>query len=51
LIVEVTSPETAGIDRADKLREYNLARVPLYVIFDTLTSGGRSKPSRRNSAA
>jgi Uma2 family endonuclease len=43
LIVEVTSPETARIDRSDKLEEYSLARVPLYVIIDTLTSGGRSQ--------
>src|SRR4051794_12609971 len=43
LIAEVTSPETAAIDRSNKLEEYNLARVPLYVIINTLTSGGRSQ--------
>lgn len=43
MIVEVTSPETAAIDRSNKLEEYSLARVPLYVIVDTLTSGGRSQ--------
>jgi Uma2 family endonuclease len=40
LIVEVTSPETAALDRSAKLEEYNLARVPLYVIIDALTYGG-----------
>jgi Uma2 family endonuclease len=43
LIVEVTSPETAAIDRSNKLEEYNLARVPLYIIINTLSSGGRSQ--------
>src|SRR5689334_12394382 len=43
LIIEVTSPETAAIDRSSKLEEYNLARVPLYVIIDTLISGGKSQ--------
>ncbi len=35
LIVEVTSPETARLDRVTKLRQYARARVPLYVIVDT----------------
>jgi Uma2 family endonuclease len=36
LIVEVTSPETASIDRSTKLEEYDLAGVPLYVIIDAV---------------
>ncbi len=43
LIVEVTSPETAALDRSAKLEEYNVARVPLYVIVDTLTYEGRPR--------
>lgn len=43
LIVEVTSPETAALDRSAKLEEYNLARVPLYVIIDPLTYGGQPR--------
>ncbi len=35
LIVEVTSPETARLDRVTKLRQYARARVPLYIIVDT----------------
>jgi len=34
LIIEITSPETASIDRSNKLDEYDLAGVPLYVIVD-----------------
>jgi Uma2 family endonuclease len=40
LIVEVTSPETRGIDRLDKVDDYDLAGVPLYVIVDTVTRRG-----------
>jgi Uma2 family endonuclease len=36
LIIEITSPETASIDRSNKLEEYDLAGVPFYVIVDTL---------------
>jgi Uma2 family endonuclease len=36
LIVEVTSPETASLDRSAKFDEYDLARVPLYVIVDSV---------------
>ena len=43
MIVEITSPATAVVDRSSKLEEYGLARVPLYVIVDTLTAGGRSQ--------
>ncbi len=43
LIVEVTSPETALLDRSAKLEHYNLARVPLYVIVDTLTHEGQPR--------
>lgn len=37
LIVEVTSPETAAIDRSTKVDEYELAGVPLYVIIDAVS--------------
>ena len=37
LIIELTSPETAALDRSAKLEEYELAGVPLYVIVDTVT--------------
>ncbi len=40
LIVEVTSPETRSIDRSDKLEEYDLAGVPLYVIVDSFSRRG-----------
>jgi Uma2 family endonuclease len=36
LIIELTSPETASIDRSNKLEEYDIAGVPLYVIVDTV---------------
>ena len=36
LIIEVTSPETAALDRSAKLDEYELAGVPLYVLVDTV---------------
>lgn len=35
LIVEVTSPETASLDRSNKVDGYERAGVPLYVIVDT----------------
>ena len=34
LLIEITSPETASIDRSVKLEEYEVAGVPLYVIID-----------------
>jgi colicin import membrane protein len=34
LLIEITSPETATIDRSVKLEEYELAGVPMYVIVD-----------------
>src|SRR5262249_25011621 len=37
LIIEITSPETAGLDRSTKLEEYEVAEVPLYVIVDAVT--------------
>lgn len=43
LIVEITSPETAALDRSAKLEGYNSARVPLYVIVDTLTYEGEPR--------
>jgi len=45
LIIEITSPETASIDRSNKLEEYDLAGVPLYVIVDSVTL--RKQPSLR----
>jgi Uma2 family endonuclease len=37
LVIEVPSPETASLDRSNKLEEYDLAGVPLYVIVDAFT--------------
>ena len=45
LIIELTSPETASIDRSSKLEEYDLAGVPLYVIVDTVLP--RRRPTLR----
>jgi Uma2 family endonuclease len=45
LIVELTSRETASIDRSDKLDEYDLAGVPYYVIIDAVTT--RRQPTLR----
>lgn len=44
LIIEVTSPETRSIDLTEKLEEYDLAGVPLYVIVDLLQRGGKTLP-------
>jgi Uma2 family endonuclease len=41
LIVEITLPETAAIDRSNKLEEYDLAGVPLYVIVDSVLPHNR----------
>jgi Uma2 family endonuclease len=41
LIIEVTSPETRGIDRSEKLDEYEQAGVPFYVIIDSSSIKGR----------
>jgi Uma2 family endonuclease len=45
LIIEITSPETASIDRSNKLDEYDLAGVPLYVIVDMVMP--RQEPGLR----
>lgn len=45
LIVEITSPETAAIDRSTKLDQYDLAGVPLYVIVDAVAL--RRQPAPR----
>lgn len=45
LIIEITSPETASIDRSIKLQEYDLAGIPLYIIIDGVTS--RKQPALR----
>jgi hypothetical protein len=44
LIVEVTSPETRGTDLLDKLEEYDLAGVPLYLIVDIVARRGQNTP-------
>jgi hypothetical protein len=44
LVVEVTSPETRGTDIVNKLDEYDLAGVPLYVIVDIVERRGLSRP-------
>lgn len=43
LLVEITSPETALLDRTVKLDEYEMAGVPLYVVVDLV-------PRRRQPA-
>ena len=45
LIIEITSPKTASIDRSNKLEEYELAGVPLYIMIDAVTS--RKQPTMR----
>jgi Uma2 family endonuclease len=43
LIIEVTSPETRGIDLTHKLDHYDIAGVPLYVIVDAVERRGQEK--------
>jgi Uma2 family endonuclease len=45
LIIEITSPKTASIERSNKLEGYDLAGVPLYVIVDTVMP--RKEPALR----
>ncbi len=45
LLMEITSPETATIDRSVKLEEYEAAGVPLYVIIDGVSR--RREPTLR----
>jgi Uma2 family endonuclease len=45
LLIEITSPSTAVLDRSVKLEEYELAGVPLYIIVDTV--GRRRQPVLR----
>jgi hypothetical protein len=45
LIIEITSPETASIARSNKLEEYDLAGVPLYVVVDAVQL--RKEPTLR----
>jgi Uma2 family endonuclease len=40
LIVELTSPSTASLDRSNKLEEYDLVGVETYIIVDSVTRGG-----------
>jgi Uma2 family endonuclease len=42
LIVEVVSPDYASLDRSNKLEEYDMAGVPLYVIVDTVRQRERT---------
>jgi Uma2 family endonuclease len=42
LIIELTSPETDALDRSNKLEEYDIVGVPLYVIVDTVTRKGQA---------
>jgi hypothetical protein len=41
LVIEVTSPHTATLDRSNKLEEYDVAGVPLYVIVDSVRRADR----------
>jgi colicin import membrane protein len=43
LIIEVTSPETAHLDRGVKRDEYAEVGVPLYIIVDTVIEQGASR--------
>jgi Uma2 family endonuclease len=45
LIIEITSPETAPVDRSTKVDEYDQAEVPLYIIVDAVLS--RRQPTLR----
>jgi colicin import membrane protein len=42
LIIELTSPSTALLDRAIKVEEYEVAGVETYVLIDAIQSRGRS---------
>jgi hypothetical protein len=41
LVIEVTSPQTATLDRSNKLEAYDVAGVPLYIIVDTVRRAGQ----------
>jgi Uma2 family endonuclease len=43
LIIEVTSPETRSLDLIDKVDEYDMAGVPLYVIVDLYRRRGHTR--------
>lgn len=43
LIIEVTSPETRSLDLIDKVDEYDMAGVPLYVIVDLYQRRGHTR--------
>jgi Uma2 family endonuclease len=43
LIIEVTSPETRALDLIDKVDEYDMAGVPLYVIVDLYRRRGHTR--------
>lgn len=43
LIIEVTAPETAHVDRSLKVDEYDMAQVPLYILVDTLLSSAQPR--------
>jgi hypothetical protein len=44
LLVEVTSPATAVLDRSNKLDLYELAGVPLYIVVDAVAHGQAASP-------
>jgi Uma2 family endonuclease len=44
IVVEVTSPETRNIDLVDKLEEYDLVGVPIYIIIDSIRRKNRAVP-------
>lgn len=41
VIIEVTSPNTRYLDLYEKVEQYDLAGVPLYIVLDTHTRGGK----------
>ncbi len=43
LIIEVTSPETRSLDLIDKVDEYDMAGVPLYIIVDLYRRRGHTR--------
>jgi Uma2 family endonuclease len=44
LVIEVTSPSTAPLDRDTKLNQYEQARVPVYVLVDTVAGSDEAPP-------
>jgi Uma2 family endonuclease len=44
LVIEVTSPTTAVLDRATKLEQYERVELPHYVLVDTIAGGAEAPP-------